>query len=420
MTASPEPLLLRAAAVAPMDGSPILRGDVAVSVVSGRITAVGKFDPVARQVPGDPSVSDLGRAILLPGLINAHTHLELSRGTPGDAPGSFVEWILSLPMRTGRDRPEVAAEVCAAAAIEGAAQCLRFGVTCVGDITANPAVVRPALRDGPLRVISYGEALGLGRARPRFERGLSAAIDASAASATLSIGLSPHAPYTVDLPGYRQCLELAREHRLPLATHLAETTDEAAFLRHQTGPLRELWEHFIPWSDDIATHCDSPVRFAHAIGLLDTPALLAHVNYCDDEELDLLAGGRASVAYCPRTHAYFGHAPHRWRQMLQRGINVVVGTDSCGSSPDLNLVDDLRLLWRRYGHAVESGVLWSRAPRRAAAAVGMGDSIGTLAPGRHGDIVAFPLAADVDPLGAILDDASIRPTAVWLGGRRAC
>src|SRR5207302_10539659 len=108
---------------------------------------------------------------------------------------------------------------------------------------------------------------------------------------------------------------------------------------------------------------------ANAIGLLDYPTVLAHVNYCDDVDLDLLARGRAGVVYTPRTHAYFGHPPHRWRDMLARGINVAVGTDSCASSPDLNLVDDLRLL-HRLAPEVPAQTLWEMATIRGARAIG--------------------------------------------------
>src|SRR5205814_3937646 len=105
-----------------------------------------------------------------------------------------------------------------------------------------------------------------------------------------------------------------------------------------------LWNMLGLWADPVETFRGSPIEFAKSVGVLDEPTLLAHVNYCDDAELATLSRGRASVVYCPRTHRYFGHPPHRWREMLARGINVVVGTDSCASSPNLNIVDELRLL----------------------------------------------------------------------------
>jgi cytosine/adenosine deaminase-related metal-dependent hydrolase len=288
----------------------------------------------------------------------------------------------------------------------------------VGDISAQFAVTRPLLRHGPLRVLSFGEALGLAKARDRFEKAIDGAIDGRMASDFLHVGLSPHAPYTVDMPGYHQCVQLARQRQIPLCTHLAETIDEEQFLREQRGPFREIWEGLGTWADDVTTYDGSPVAFARAIGLLDVPALLAHVNYAGDDELAMLAAGRASVAFCPRTNAYFGHKPHRWREMLERGINVAVGTDSCASSPDLNLVDDLRLLWRRHGHAIDSDVLWRLATVNAAAALQWDSRIGSLTPGKLADLTAFSFIGDVDPLAAVLDDDTALPTATWIGGKR--
>ena len=110
---------------------------------------------------------------------------------------------------------------------------------------------------------------------------------------------------------------------MPLATHLAETPDEATFLADHTGPFRDLWSYIGAWDQDVPSFAGGAIRFAKATGLLDYPTLLAHVNYCDDAEMELLAQSKASVVYCPRTHAYFAHPPHRFREMLASGINVV-------------------------------------------------------------------------------------------------
>jgi cytosine/adenosine deaminase-related metal-dependent hydrolase len=149
--------------------------------------------------------------------------------------------------------------------------------------------------------------------------------------------------------------------------------------------------------------------------LLNYPlVLLAHVNYCDDSELDLLSRGVASVAYCPRTHAYFGHPPHRWREMLAQGVNVCVGSDSRASSPDLNLVDDLRLM-HRLAPEVPPATLWEMATLRGARALGMSVGWGTLTPGKFADCVALPATTE-DPLREILE-GSVLPLAVWADGR---
>jgi aminodeoxyfutalosine deaminase len=138
------------------------------------------------------------------------------------------------------------------------------------------------------------------------------------------------------------------------------------------------------------------------------------VNYCDDDELTLLGRGRASVVYCPRTHAYFGHEPHRWREMLARRINVAVGTDSCGSSPDLNLVDDLRLL-HRIAPEIDAQALWEMITIRGARALQMESQVGSISRGKRADLVSFPIRDADDPLRGILE-AHAAPLRLWLNG----
>jgi cytosine/adenosine deaminase-related metal-dependent hydrolase len=397
--------LLTAAWVAPMDG-PLIR-DGAVLIAGERITAVGPAADL-RKRPAE-SVRDYGEAVILPGLVNAHTHLELSRLTRPDRPGPFIDWLTAV-LGAGLD-----ADTAAAAATDGAVESLRFGVTTVGDISRHAQAVRAALRRSPLRGISYGEVVGMARRKHVMPGLLSAAADDAVQTAELKPGVSPHAPYSIDADGYRRCLEAARANGLPLTTHLAESPDEAAFLRDHAGPFRELWERLGAWDDTSVNRFDgSPVRYAAALGLLDhRPTALAHVNYCDDAGLALLARRRASVVYCPRTHAYFGHPPHRWREMLGAGVNVAVGTDSRASSPDLNLVDDLRLL-RRVAPDVPARTLWEMATTRGACALGFEDTSGSIAPGRFADLAVF-LTKGVDPLDHILE-STVVPREVWARG----
>ena len=151
------------------------------------------------------------------------------------------------------------------------------------------------------------------------------------------------------------------------------------------------------------------------IGLLDYPAVLAHVNYVDDEEMSILARGRASVVYCPRTHAYFGRPAHRFREMMGRGINVAVGTDSTASSPDLNLVDDLRVVHRLVPEMPVYDV-WRMGTINGARAVRREAELGSIEVGKASDIVGFPVRTG-DPLREILA-GDVRPCVLWVDGVR--
>jgi cytosine/adenosine deaminase-related metal-dependent hydrolase len=261
--------------------------------------------------------------------------------------------------------------------------------------------------------VSFGEVLGMAGRIGQMEERLGAAVSQAFDREDFRAGIEPHAPYSLDLAGYRRCLEEARSRGLPLTTHLAETPDEREFLARHTGEFRRLWDALGGWTEGVSRAEGGPIRAMGDIGLLDYPAVLAHVNYVDDEDLAILARGRASVVYCPRTHAYFGHRPHRFAAMLARGINVAVGTDSAASSPDLDLMEDLRLVHRqRPDVAVET--LFEMATVRGARALGMGERVGTIEAGKTADLCVFAVGAG-EPLREVLERGA-RPEAVWVGG----
>ena len=404
--------LLTAAWLAPISG-PIVR-DGAVVFVNGRIAAVGSAAELRNQHP-QADIHDTGSSIILPGLINAHTHLELSDCHRGPPPtNGFAGWLVGMLQRT-RITPEEMEQAVTLAVATGAQQCRRFGVTTVGDISRQCRLTRALLKNHPLRVVSYGEVQAMAQRRGLLEERVTIAADQSAAGPRLRVGITPHAPYSIEAQGYRRCLEIAASQRLPLATHLAETADEATFLADHRGPLRDLWDAWLTWDNSVPHFLGGPIRYAQSLGLLDYPTLLAHVNYCNDDEMAILASGKASVVYCPRTHAYFAHPPHRWRQMLQRGINVAVGTDSCASSPDLNLVDEIRLL-HRLAPDVPPKELWELITMRGAATLEAQNEVGSLQPWKLADAVIFPAISD-DPLREILE-SPLEPTEVWLDGQR--
>jgi cytosine/adenosine deaminase-related metal-dependent hydrolase len=382
--------------------------DAAVAFESGRILATGPINELRQNHP-DAQLIDATDSILLPGLINPHTHLELSLCSNCPPSASFTDWILSLAGRIGLARDFDAATR------SGIEQCLRFGVTTVGDISQQMQITRPILAQSPLRAISYGEVLGLAKIKFRYAELFPQAIDHSFDSENFLTGITPHSPYTVDLPGFVECLETAKRLKLPIATHLAELPFEEEFLRHHTGPLRELYETLKSWSEPLATFAGSPIQFAHHIGLLYHPTLLAHVNYCNDDELALLAKGRASVVYCPRTHRYFNHPPHRFREMLAAGINVAVGTDSCASSPNLNVLDDLRLVHEIHPEILLE-TLFTLVTQNASRALQMEDKLGSLSPGKFADFTLFHAASD-NPLHEILESDAL-PTDVYINGEQ--
>ena len=391
--------LFRAARLLPSADAPIIH-DAAMLVETGRIIAIGEAINIDAQHQADET-HDLGDVLVLPGLVNAHVHLELSKHAHGIAPASFIDWLMEL-MHQSLD-PE-------AGSLAGAKESLRSGVTCVGDISRQCGLTRPALSKGPLRVVSFGEVQAMAQRRSLLDERFAAASETTTESEWLTVGISPHAPYSIEPAGYQKCLEFARRTGRPMATHLAETPEEREFLTDHSGAFARLWESLHAWDDKVPTFAGGPIRFAHSLGLLDAPTLLAHVNECDDEELAILAAGKASVVYCPRTHAYFNRPPHRWREMLAEGINVAVGTDSRASCPDLNLMNDLRLLhWN--SPETDMATVLAMGTIYAAKAIGMEGLVGALMPGAFADFGVWPASGVKEVL-----ESDLVPASVWTGG----
>jgi cytosine/adenosine deaminase-related metal-dependent hydrolase len=401
--------LIRARYVATMAG-PIL-DNAGILIDRGRVAAVGRIEELSPAA--DARVVDYPDSVVIPGLVNAHTHLELTAVGQLPRPASFVDWVLALRGRAMAALGDSARV--AESARRGVRDSLRFGVTTVGDITLNPAVTREVLRASPLRGVSFGEVLGMAGRAGQMEERIAAAVPHGLEREDLRAGIEPHAPYSLDLVGYRRCLDAARARGLPLATHLAETPDEAEFLASHTGEFRHLWDVLGGWQEGVSRAEGGPIRAMRAIGLVEFPAVLAHVNYADDDELSILARGRASVAYCPRTHAYFGHPPHRFAEMLARGINVALGTDSAASSPDLNLLDDLRLV-HRLRPDVPPETIFEMATLRGARALGMADRVGSIEAGKAADLCVYRVSSR-EPLREVLETTAA-PAQVWIRGAR--
>lgn len=437
----PRPDIIAADWLAATDrpGRLIRRGGVRVGP-GERVAAVGPVDDIRR--PGD-NVAFFADCVLTAGLVNAHAHLDLA--AIADAAGPLHEWV----GRVLAQRRSLSADETAAVAVAGARQSLAAGVTTVIDVTPAGrawSAVRQALAAGPPRRVALMEVLGFG------DRGRQLWAEAEALFACPSalhgpdqarpeamVGISPHAPYSTAHGIYRRSLALARGRGWPIMTHLSETRQEIEFCRAGAGPWRQLLEsRYGPltiaplpgWppdggaleTDDFAPAYPgcSPVAYAARLGLLDyRRTLLAHVNYLEPGDLELLVGGRATVVYCPRSADYFGHRDHPWRKLLAAGVNVAVGADSLASSPDLSVINELRFLHERCPEA-PAGELFAlataNAPRLPA------EPLGVLAPGALADLAAWPVAAsgrDADSILAGVLESCEPPRAVFLGGRMA-
>jgi cytosine/adenosine deaminase-related metal-dependent hydrolase len=229
-------------------------------------------------------------------------------------------------------------------------------------------------------------------------------------------GLAPHAPYTVHPEILRQVIDLARENNLPLAFHLAESSEELALLQSGTGPLRDLLEARAIWPEGVfkgRTSLDYLLQLA-----LAPRVLVIHGNYLREREIEFLATQHhLSLVFCPRTHRHFGHPPYPLREALARGIRVVVGTDGRSSTRDLNLLEDLREVAHRFPQLAPWQVL-QMGTQAAAEALGLENRLGTLEPGKQADLLVVPVPAGErnQPLEALLL-TRVKPTAFFQAGK---
>lgn len=311
------------------------------------------------------------RSVLIPGLVNAHAHLDLTDvgPQPHDPGRGFVDWVEMVR----RSRPQQDAEI-QSAVHRGVELSLAGGVVAIGDIAGapggrlNPAAWR-ALRDSGMLGVSFLEffAIGIGeeRACAMLDRVIpELAIEAQqfrAGGFGVEVGLQPHAPNTVAVAAFFRAIEhaqaLAGGREPMLSTHLAETFEERQFIALGSGPQREMLERFGLWSDDVLNSIGKgrhPVEHLSEV-LSRARFLVAHANDASDQAIQTLSESRTCVAYCPRASAYFGaerhFGPHRYQDMLRGGVPVALGTDSIinlpAESDRISTLDDMRLLFDR-------------------------------------------------------------------------
>jgi cytosine/adenosine deaminase-related metal-dependent hydrolase len=406
---NPPRLLIQAAMV--VDGETVKAAPGAVLIEGDRILASGT--PQAIGPVSDCPVRRLDKAVVIPGLVNVHGHLDLTHIGSVRYSGDFTQWIDLV--RRGRAESDEGI----AAAVEAGVNLARAGGTAIiGDI-AGARSLRPiaTLRRCGLAGVSFFEVFGLGQ---RTADAVAAMNDAVCQCPSLeggvALGVQPHAPYSCDAEVYVAALR----HKLPLATHLAESLDELAFVNGATGPIADFIKRIGVWDSTISGAATHPVDHLAKM-LSQAPFVAAHLNYVEDRHLEMLSKFPITVAYCPRASAYFGHPQtgwpgHRYRDMLDAGINVALGTDSmlCLDTPDrLSVLDEMRLLYQRDG--TDPTTLLRMGTFNGAIGLDFDPALVRLSPGPTAGLLAVPIdgANRGDPLRQILSN---RSAPQWIVG----
>ncbi len=308
--------------------------------VTVRFHANGQLDVLRG---GDPATIDLGAVALVPGLVNAHTHLEFSLlREPIPTTGRFTDWIRSV-VKYRREQAEPFPVNRVPEAIRaGVEESVRCGTALMGDIATTGWSSRDYSTTDFAGVV-FQELIGLGDERV----GLQTALARHVMSWAGHFGLSPHALYSVRPDLLKSAVALARTAARPVAMHLAETEAELELLADGTGEFRELLTEFGIWRDGLFGGA-RPLTWLETLAAAPR-SLIVHGNYFVEDELQFLAARpHMTLVYCPRTHAAFGHRHHPWRRLLELGGSVAFGTDSRASNPDLSLFAELQFVAKQH------------------------------------------------------------------------
>ena len=378
---------LRARTVVPVARPTIEDGVVCLQ--GHRIAWVGRRADVPAQFAGPEH--DLGEVILLPGLINAHCHLDYT-GMAGQLspPKHFVDWIKGIVALKSSWTTEEFAKSWRL----GADMLLRTGTTTVADIEAVPGLIPSAWDATPLRVHSFRELLGIKHSATAADLVSKAGLDlASMAGSENRVGLSPHATYTTS----HELLDLAAQEawrrRWRLTTHVSESEEEFEMFMYRNGPMFDWLKGQRDMSD-----CGrgSPVQHLERAGYLNENLIAVHVNYLWRHDAGILGRGQVSVVHCPRSHEFFRHLRFPRQELESAGVNICLGTDSLasvrtekGHALELNLFHEMRSFLGRSPEVSPNAVL-RMATVNGARALGRAGQLGELTPGATADLIALP------------------------------
>ena len=389
--------------VLPMTGEPIHRGTIAID--SGLVVGVDD------RAPAD--AVDLGSVAILPALVNAHTHLELSY-LRGQVPPTekFLDWIRTI-MATRRQYPDASDRRIVDAARAAIAEARASGTGLVGDVS-NTLVTTRLLRDAAMPAQVFYELLRFNASDPEsMTREARANADAAAGNGSVRVSLAAHAPYSVSPALFAAIRADLDAHAGEVTSvHLGESPEEIEFIKRGTGPWRALLEELGVWTDQWEPPGTSPVEYLEQLGFLDRRVLAVHGVQFDGDDFDRLRARNMTIVSCPRSNQHVGVGAPPLEAFYAMDVNVAFGTDSLASAPDLNLFSELADA-RRLAPRVPARALLESATRQGAAALGF-DEFGTIEPGKRAQLIAVRTPAGVDDVEEYLV-GGIAPSAVrWL------
>ena len=402
----------RAAWICPIDQPPIANG--VITIVDGKVVSVREQGSASGEQGsglGDQGITDLGNVALLPGLVNAHTHLELSwlrnRVPPADR---FTDWVKTLFATRGRPDTVMTPEQIAPIR-EAIAEAQASGTVAVGDISNSMAALGP-MRDAGLEGVTFHELLGFAERDGALVES-TRAVRAAAADAGAMVSLAPHAPYSTSVELFKAIRAAVDESRCPImSVHLGESMEEIEFIEKGGGTWRAMLENIGVWRDDwVIPGCD-PVTYLDRHGILDAKTLVVHGVRFGDAALARLKAIGATLVTCPRSNRWVGAGDPPIDRFYKSGVSVAVGTDSLASVEDLNLFSELKAM-RRLAPEVPAQKILQSATLTGARALGLDDRLGSLTPGKQARMIAVTLPGQIGDVEEFLvsgiEPAQIEP-----------
>ena len=386
--------ILSANYVLPISSEPIEDG--AVAIEKDKIVEVGKRADILKAFP-DAELESFGGAAILPGFVNAHSHLEITamRGFLDGFDADFVAWLLALTKIRAEHLSDDDVKI---AAVFGALEGARAGVTCFGDIGRFGKAGLEALKTNGLRGVLFQEtefSPDDATAEEDFARLLEKFLELKEDETELvRVGLSPHSPYTVSAKLFGKITNFALEENVKITIHAAESDDESIFLKTGDGVFAELYKKYdCEWNAPLC----SPVEYLAKLGALAAKPLLAHCIKVSESDIDLIAETGAKIAHCPKSNAKFGHGVAPLERFLDKNIATGLGSDSVASNNTCDILEEARfatLLARtRYEKQrfLSAEEIIETATLGGARALGLETEIGSLRPGKQADIIAVSL-----------------------------
>ncbi|MEY2440223.1 MAG: aminodeoxyfutalosine deaminase [Verrucomicrobiota bacterium] len=394
-------MILRSRMLVTMEGAPIENG--AVAITGDRIVDVGRFAEVKARI--SDQILDLGESILLPGLINAHCHLDYTSLRGKIAPQkSFTDWIRKInSAKQNMSERDYVASISA-----GFSESRKFGTTTVLNLEVVPELIS-MMEPPPLRTWWFGELLDI-----RDPARSDVLVDTAVASLKQCEhwGLAPHSPYTASARLYEQCENVAARDNILLTTHLSESDEESSMFQEDSGPLRD----FLHQLGRDMSDCGQATPLGRFLEVTESVAtrflsghnrkpkwIVAHLNGLSESDFIRLenAGCPFHVVHCPRSHEYFRHSAFPFERLGRLGLNICLGTDSLASNDDLSLFREMRLFQKKHPDVSGADIL-RMTTVHPARALDQSMVLGKISPQYYADLITIPHINDADVFEQII------------------